>query len=230
MQLGIELGHHRAGTDLVEIVVDAHDLGAGRVVAVQVDGDEVAVDGRTVHDVELGVVLAQPVDLALDLLLADGEARQRDLQAVVAGNGDDRTHLDHGVEGDGAAVLAAGDVDVGLRDRVELGVDDGAGVEVGQGLTERLGAQRAGTAHAGLEHLARHLARPEARHADLLGEGAHHVAEGPVEFRLVDLHTQADEVSLHWLGCRTHHEPITLPVAPQPGRTTRPEVDVPVRT
>ena len=155
---------------------------------------------------------------------------QGDLQAVVAGDGDDRAHLDHSVEGDGAAVLAAGDVDLGLRDRVELGVDDGAGVEVGQGLAQSLGAQRAGATHASLEHLARHLARPEARHAHLLGQGTHHVAEGPVEFGFVDLHAQADEVSLHWLGCRTHHEPITLPAAPQPGRTTRPDAEVPIRT
>ena len=68
----------------------------------------------------------------LDLLLADRETGQRHLQPVVAGDGDERAHLDDGVEGDGAASSPAGDVDLGLRDRVELGVDDGPGVEVRQ--------------------------------------------------------------------------------------------------
>ena len=64
VQLGVELGHHRGGADLVEIVVDADHFGAGGVVAVQVDGHQVAVDGGAVHDLELRVVLAQPVELA----------------------------------------------------------------------------------------------------------------------------------------------------------------------
>ncbi len=189
----------------------------------QVDRHQIAVDGGPVHDLELGVVLAQAVELALHLLVGDGEARQRDVQPVVARNGDDGAHLHDGVEGHGAAVLAAGDVDLGLGDRVELGVDDGAGVEVGQRLAQRLGAQRAGAAHAGLEHLARHLAGPETGHTDLLGECAHDVAERSIELGLVDLNTQADEVPLHWLCCRTHHEPITLPAVPRPGRTFRRE-------
>src|SRR5208283_3184711 len=102
---------------------------------------------------------------------------------------------------------------LGLRDRVELGVDDGACVEVRQRLAQRLGAQCTCAAHAGLEHLARHLAGAEARHAHLLRQRAHDVAQRSIELGLVDLHAQADEVPLHWLGGRTHHEPTTLPVA-----------------
>ena len=103
VQLGVELGHDRAAAHLVEVVVDADHLGARGVVAVQVDRDQVAVDGGAIDHVELGVVLAQPVDLVLDLFVLDVEARQRDLQAVVARNGDERAHLDDGIEGDGAA-------------------------------------------------------------------------------------------------------------------------------
>ena len=73
----------------------------------QVDGHEVAVDGRAVDRLELGVVLAQPVDLVLHLLVGDAEAGQGHLQPVVAGDGDERADLDDGVEGDGALVLAA---------------------------------------------------------------------------------------------------------------------------
>ena len=75
VQLGVELGHDRGRADLVEVVVDADHLGAGGVVAVQVDGDQIAVDGGAVHHVELGVVLAQTVELALHLFLGDGRAR-----------------------------------------------------------------------------------------------------------------------------------------------------------
>ncbi len=127
------------------------------------------------------------------------------------------SHLDHGVEGDGTAVLSPGDVDLGLRDRIELGVDDGAGVEVRQRLAQCLGAQGAGTTEARLEHLARHLAGPEAGHAHLAGERAHDVTECAIELGLVDLHAQADEVPLQWLGGGTHHEPAMLPAAPGPG-------------
>ena len=141
------------------------------------------------------------------------------MQAVVARDGDERAHLHHGVEGDGTAVLAAGDVDLGLRDRIELGVDHGAGVEVRQRLAQCLGAQRAGTTHARLEDLARHLARPEARHTHLTGERAHDVTERAIELGLVDLHAQADEVPFHRLCSGTHHEPVMLPVASRGGRT-----------
>ena len=106
-----------------------------------------------------------------------------------------------------------GDVDLGLRDRIELGVDHGPGVEVGQRLAQCLGAQRAGTTEARLEDLARHLAGPEARHAHLTGERAHDVTERAIELGLVDLHAQADEVPFHRLCSGTHHEPVMLPVA-----------------
>ena len=98
---------------------------------------------------------------------------------------------------DRAAVLAARDVDLGLRDGVDLGVDHGAGVEVGQRLAQRFRAQRAGAAHARLEHPARHLAGTESRHAHLPGQRPHDVAHGSIELGLVDLHAQADEVPLY---------------------------------
>ena len=90
-------------------------------------------------DLELGVVLPQAVDLAVDVLVADADAGQGHLQPVVPGDGDQRPHLDHGVEADGAAVLPRGDVDLGGRDGVDLGVDDGLGIEVGQRLAQGLG-------------------------------------------------------------------------------------------
>ena len=43
---------------------------------------------RPVHRFELGVVLAEPVDLVLDLLVGDRQPGHGDLQAVVAGDGD----------------------------------------------------------------------------------------------------------------------------------------------
>ena len=91
----------------------------------QVDGHDVAVDRRPVDRLELRIVLAQAVELAVDLLVAHLEPRQRHLQPVIAGDGDPRPDLDDGVEGHRALLLPALDVDVRLRNGVELGVDDG---------------------------------------------------------------------------------------------------------
>ncbi len=106
----------------------------------QVDGHQIAVDGGAIHDLELGVVLAQAVELALHLFLGDGETRQSDRAA--RRNPEWRRSAAPATTASkdtAPLVLAAGDVDLGLGDRVELGVDDGPGVEVGQRLAQRLG-------------------------------------------------------------------------------------------
>ena len=148
------------------------------------------------------------------------EAGQGHLQPVVAGDGHHRPYLDHGVEADASALLAGRDVDLGRCDGVDLGVDDGPGVEVRQRLPQGFGAQRTGAAHSGLEHLAGHLAGSEPRHPDLRGQRLHDAHESSVELRFVDLHAQADEVSLQWFSGGTHHELPTLLAArnrPAPG-------------
>ena len=69
-QLVVELGADAAGADLVEVVV-GREAGTGLAVllAVDVDGHVVAVGGRPVDLGELGELLAQPVDLGVDLLV-----------------------------------------------------------------------------------------------------------------------------------------------------------------
>jgi hypothetical protein len=164
----------------------------------------VTVDGGTIDNLEFGVVLAQSIDLMLDLFVLDVESRQRDLQTVVARDGNERTHLDDGVERHRAALLAAGDVDLGLRDRVELGVRDGLRVEVGYGLAQRFRSQCPGTTHARFEHLAGDLPGSKTRYTDLARQRPHDVTHGLVELGFVDFHAQADKVPLDWLSGRTH--------------------------
>ena len=84
-------------------------------------------------------------------------------------DGDDRAHLDDGVELDVARLLAGGDVDLRRRDDVDVFGDDGLGVVLGQRVAQRLLAADLG-AEARLEQPARGLAGPEARDPHLLGE------------------------------------------------------------
>ena len=65
-------------------------------------------------------------------------ALERDAQAAVAGDLDRRAHLDHGVEGDVARLLPAGDVDLGGGDDVDVVLDHGCRVVLGQRLVEGL--------------------------------------------------------------------------------------------
>ena len=88
MELGVELGHDAAAADRVGVIVDADHFRAGRVGAVQVDRHDVSVDGRPVDRLELGVVLAQAIELPVDLPVIHRERGQCDLQTVVAGDGD----------------------------------------------------------------------------------------------------------------------------------------------
>ncbi len=166
--------------------------------AVQVDRHEIAVDGWPLDHLELGVVLAQPVDLLLHLLVLHGEPGKRHLQPVVAGNGHERAHLDHRVERDRTLVLAGGDVDLGPRDGIELGVDHRTRVEVRQRLAQRLGPQRTRATHARLEHLARHLAGTKARYPHLTGKRPHDVTDGAVDLGLVDLRRSGGRGSRPW--------------------------------
>ena len=85
MQLGVELGDDGAAPHFVEVVVDTDHFCARGVRAVQVDRDEITVDGWSIDDLELRVVLTQSIDLLLDLFLLDHQTGEGDLKTVVAG-------------------------------------------------------------------------------------------------------------------------------------------------
>ncbi len=110
----------------------------------------------------------------------------------------------HRVEGDRARVVARGDVDLGLVDRVDLGVGDRPCVELRQRLADRLAAQGGGAAHPGLDDLSGHLAGTEPGDPDLAREPLQHVVERLVHLRFVDLDGQTDLVALLGRCCRSH--------------------------
>ena len=136
-QVVVELGQHRAAAELVEEVVGRH---AGDVLTVagslEVDGQMIAVAGRAIDGRQLAEVAPQPVDLGVDLLLARHRARDLDPQAVVAGQVQLGSHLDHRVEGQRPGLLTCGDVDLGRGDGVDVVLAKRLRVVVGQGVAE----------------------------------------------------------------------------------------------
>ena len=61
------------------------------------------------------------------------------------------------------------------------------GVEVGERLAQRLAADGRGSAHPGLDDSPGYLARPETGNPHLTGQPPHHLVQGFVDLRLVDL-------------------------------------------
>ncbi len=188
----VDLGHHRAGTDLVVVVGggEARDLLA-LVGPGDVDRDVVAVGRGPLDRLELRELGAHPLQLLVDLVVARGRAGDLHPQAVVARHLDGGPDLDDGVERDPALLLAGGDLDLGRRDHVDVVVDDRPGVVVGQRLPQGLLPTDL-VAELGLQQLPGRLAGAEARHPDLLGDAPEGGVDGGVELRLVHLHRQLD--------------------------------------
>ena len=205
-ELLVDLGRDGARADGVAVVVG----GEARLrVAVEragdVDRDGVALLGGALDHLERAVEVAHAVDLRVEGLLVHAGTLERDAQRAVAGDLDGRPHLDHGVEGDVARLLAAGDVDLRRRDHVDVVLDDGRRVVLGQRVVQRLLPTRQ-RAEPGLEDLAGRLARTEAGKPDLAGD----LLEGGVDRRLeltgVDLDGQLDLVALEGFDGALHAE------------------------
>ena len=75
---------------------------------------------RAVDLGQLGELLAQAVDLRVDLLVGGLGAGHLDPQAAVARHLDAGPDLDDGVEGDRALLLAGGDLDLRGGDDVDV--------------------------------------------------------------------------------------------------------------
>ena len=125
-------------------------------------------------------------DGLLHLVVGDGDRRQLDPQAGVAGHDDRGAHLDGGVEGDRALLLAGGDVDLGRGDDVDVVLLDRVGQVAGDGVLQGLlpGGREA---DAGLQDPPRRLARAEAGEPHLAGDLAERDIDVPVELGLVHL-------------------------------------------
>ena len=124
--------------------------------------------------------------------------RQLDAQPAVAGHGDLGPHLARGVEPDRPRLLAAGDLDLGRGDEVDVVLAHGPGEVLRDGVAQRLLAGGA-EADAGLEHPAGRLAGAEPGQPDLAGDLAERLVDVAVELGLVDLDRQLDLVALEGL-------------------------------
>ena len=166
----VEAVDQLTGTDLVR---QALGLGLGHVLAVdggrQVDGDEVALLDGTLDAGEGAEPGAQRLQLVVDVLVADLDRVDGDLQGAQVRQRDLGADVDLGGEDQLLAVLDLGDLDVGLTERLDVGGGHGLAVAAGQRVVDDLLQHRA-AADAGLEQLGRRLARTEAGQPDLLGE------------------------------------------------------------
>ena len=194
-QVVVEVVGDPAPTELVQPVLGVE---TGHRLAVpgggEVERDEVALDRRAVDVDELAMRAEHRVDAALELLVGDLGVGQLHPQAAVAGHADAGPDLDGGVEQDGPVLLAAGDVDVGRVDDVDVVLAHGLGQVARDGVAQGLLARRC-RADAGLEHAAGCLARPEPGDADLSGDLAERRVEVLVELRFVHLDGQLHQLS-----------------------------------
>ena len=146
-QVLVDLGGDGAGADRVAVVVGGEP---GLRLAVEragdVDGDRVAVltpGGRPPRACRRGRACGRSGRRA-PLRRRPGRSRVT-RQAAVARHLDRGAHLDDGVEGDVAGLLAAGDVDLGRGDHVDVVLDHGGRVVLGERVLQRLlPARRAG--------------------------------------------------------------------------------------
>ena len=103
-----------------------------------VDDDVVAGLRRPLDVLERAEPLPLAADLGVDLVVRYRQRRQLDAQAAIAGQGDLRAHLERGVEGDGAILPAAGDLDLGGVDDIDVVLSDRLGQVLRDGVAQRL--------------------------------------------------------------------------------------------
>ena len=190
--------------DLVVVAIGGHPgdrlalVGGG-----DVDHDLVALGSSSLDGLEVGELLAHPVDRLVDIVVAHLDGGNLDLQGFVATDLDRWPDLDDGVEGDGALVLAGRDVDLGRGDDVDLVLAHGGGVVVGKGLPEGL-TPGILLPDPSLEDLAWRLARTEARESNLPGQTGEGGVEVLFELSFVELDHELDLVALEGLNRGLH--------------------------
>ena len=169
-----------AGADLVRQALrrrlgDIFAVDVGR----QVDRDEVAGRGGPIDSGQGAEPGAQRLQFGVDILVADLDRVDGDLQRAQVGQGDVGSYVDLGGEDQFLAVLLFGDLDVGLAERPHVRIGHRLAVAAGQRLVDDLVEHRL-TADPRLQQLGRRLARTETRQPHLLGE----LLVGPVEVGL----------------------------------------------
>ncbi|MPM27316.1 hypothetical protein SDC9_73826 [bioreactor metagenome] len=161
---------HAAGADPVGHALGLATLDELAVLGgLQVEGDQVALGGRTVHLGVRGEPLAQDLDLLLELLTGRLDRVDLDLDGVERRDHEVGAHVHLGGELDGLTDLELGHLDLRLRQRHQLVLGDGGGVEIRERLVQGL-LQGDARAEPLVDDGRRHVPRTEARDLHLLGD------------------------------------------------------------
>ena len=170
-EFGVERRAELGGADEVQVVRALEVLEVAPAPrCLDVDGDEVLVDDRTIGGLELREPLAQALDPLVDLLVGDRRVRRLHLHpgVVLLGELQARAHLHDGREDQRGRVLEGLQVDLGVGDGREVLVGDGAPVVLGHGGVEELLVHHVAT-DLGVDDGLRHLALAEPGDLDLVG-------------------------------------------------------------
>ena len=166
----VEAVEHAA---LADLVAHPDSLGAVDVLAVlgglQVDDHEVTVGGGPLDVLEGAEALTHRLDLLLDVGVGELDVVDLGLDALVVGQRDLGLDVDLGGELQRLVVLELGDLDLGLRERLERVLLEGFEVHLREDVVDRLGEHRT-AADLLVDHLGRDLAAAEAGDIDLLGD------------------------------------------------------------
>ena len=166
----VEPLEHAATTDLVGHAADVAAVdGLAVLHGGQVDGHEVVLTGRALHVDEGAEALTQRLDLLVDLGVAHLDVLDLRLEGVVGRQLEVRLDVDLGGELEGGVVLEPGDLDLGLRERLERVLLHGLGVLLRDDLVDRL-VQHDAAADLAVDDGRRDLATAEAGDVDLLGD------------------------------------------------------------
>ena len=181
---------HVARADLVGVAADLAALDRLAVArGLEVDGGDVAVLGGALDVLEGGEALAQRLDLLVDVVVGDGHVLDLHAEPVVRRDLDRRPHVDLGGELEQGVVLELGDVDLGLRQRLQVVLLEGLHVELRQRVVDRL-VEDGTAADLAVDHRRRDLALAEAGDVDLLGDGLVRRVEARLE--LLEGHLDGD--------------------------------------
>ena len=147
----------------------APSTGSPSWVALRSMHDEVAVGGGPVDVDEGREALAQRLHLLLDVLVGDLDVLDLRLDAVVGGDRELGLDVDLGGELQHVVVVELGDLDLGLRERLERVLLQRLDVRLRQQLVDRL-VEDGRAADLPVDHGRRDLAAAEAGDVDLLGD------------------------------------------------------------
>ena len=155
----------------------------------EVEGDLVALGGSALDAGVGGEALTERLELLVDVGVGDLDRGHLDLDRGQVGELDLGPHVDLGGDLDVVAVGELGEVDLGLAERLQVGLQQGLAVPVGQGRVDGLVEDHA-TSDALVDDGRRDLAATEAGHLDLRADGLVGLVESGLE--LVERHLDGE--------------------------------------